>query len=391
MEYNLQMVRWRLILGKEVEDLNKQCDSECGCHLTSQQQSMDEALAKIYNNENGAGENSANKAGAGLDKSKFNVAHWLGDVRKYFPNDVVKIIQRDAIERKGLTRLLFEPETLGNVVPDISMVSTLLALKNQIPDKAKDIARQMVQQLVDEIMERLKQNLIQAITGTLNKKQRAILGSANSIDWKRTINANLKHYNQECETIIPEKISFFERTQTRKKWHIILDIDQSASMAESIIYASVVGSIFASLPVLKTNVVTFDSNVTDLTEQCKNDPVDMLFGIQLGGGTDINKSVTYCQELIENPEKTIFILISDLDEGGSTKGFLNKLNDMHNEGVKVISLFALSDTGKPKYNKKNAQAISKLGIPCFACTPNLLPQLVEQVIKGKDLKSININ
>jgi uncharacterized protein with von Willebrand factor type A (vWA) domain len=313
------------------------------------------------------------------------LAKWLTDVRTFFPPDVVSIIQTDAIERKGLTKLLFEPETLKNIKPDISMVGTLMALKGQIPEKSKDTARQLVKSVVDEIMKRMEQNLRRAVTGALNKKAHSPISNFSSTDWKRTINKNLKNYDTETKRLIPEKFYFFERSQRQKHWTVILDIDQSGSMSDSIIYSSVMGSIFASMPALDTHVVAFDTEVTDLTELCRNDPVDMLFGVQLGGGTDINKSVAYCRDLITEPRKTMFILISDLYEGGVRKGLLRRLSEMHEEGVKVITLLALSDSGKPDYDVNLAKDISKLGIACFACTPDRLPELVEAALKGFDL------
>ena len=302
------ITRWRLILGQDLNALGE-------VSLNEQQSLMDATLAALYDDTEGNG-NNGGKRSAGLGSSSPNLAKWLTDVRSFFPPDVVSVIQSDAIERKGLTKLLFEPETLKNVKPDISMVGTLMALKGQIPAKSKNTARELVKEVVDEIM----------------------------------------------------------------------DIDQSGSMCDSIIYSSVMGSIFASMPALDTHVVVFDTEVTDLTEVCREDPVDMLFGVQLGGGTDINKSVAYCQTLIENPRKTMFILISDLYEGGVRAGLLRRLNEMHQEGVKVLVLLALSDSGRPDYDEKLGKEISKLGIACFACTPDRLPELVENALKGNDLK-----
>lgn len=343
---------------------------------------MDAALAAIYNRGE---EGKSGRKGAGLGASAPNLAKWLTDVRTFFPEDVVSVIQSDAIERKGLTKLLFEPETLKNVKPDMAMVGTLLALKGQIPEKSKETARELVRNVVDEIMKRMEQDMRRAVTGALNKKAHSPIPNFASTDWKRTINRNLKNYDIQTKRLIPEKFYFFERSQKQKSWTVILDIDQSGSMADSIIYSSVMGSIFASMPALDTHVVAFDTEVTDLTELCRQDPVDMLFGVQLGGGTDINKSVAYCQTLIENPRKTIFILISDLYEGGVRKGLLRRLNEMHQEGVKVITLLALTDQGKPDYDENLGKEISKLGIACFACTPDRLPDLVASALKGKDL------
>lgn len=369
------ITRWRLILGQDVRAMGE-------VTLSEEQSLLDATLAALYDNTEG-GKGSGRSAGLG--KSAPNLAKWLTDVRNFFPPDVVSIVQADAIERKGLTKLLFEPETLKNVKPDIAMVGTLMALKGQIPEKSKDSARELVKAVVDEIMKRMEQDLRRAVTGALNKKAHTPIANFSSTDWKRTINRNLKNYDTETKRLIPEKFYFFERTQKQKSWTVILDIDQSGSMCDSIIYSSVMGSIFASMPALDTHVIAFDTEVTDLTELCRQDPVDMLFGVQLGGGTDINKSVAYCQTLIENPRKTMFILISDLYEGGVRAGLLRRLEQMHSDGVKVMVLLALSDSGRPDYDEKLGKEIAKKGIACFACTPGRLPDLVAAALKGDDL------
>lgn len=370
------MARWRLILGDEPKALSDVV-------LDEEQSIMDAALSAIYDGDM-QGKGLGSKQG-GKGSSSPNLAKWLTDVRTFFPQDIVSVIQSDAIGRKGLTKLFFEPETLKNVKPDINMVSTLMTLKGQIPAKSKETARELVRTVVSEIMQRMEQDLRNAVTGALNKKEHSPVSYFPALDWKRTIGKNLKNYDPERKLIVPEKFYFFERNRRQKDWTVVLDIDQSGSMADSIIYSSVMGSIFASMPALDTHVVAFDTEITDLTELCRNDPVDMLFGIQLGGGTDINKSVAYCQSLIENPRKTMFILISDLYEGGVRKGLLRRLGEMHDNGVKVISLLALSDGGKPDYDVNLAKEISKLGIACFACSPDRLPELVECAIKGFDL------
>ena len=376
MEQNDNIQRWRLILGNDARSLQD-------VNLSVEMNTMDQALAAIYGGDGGDGESSSRSAGKG--KSVPNLAKWLTDVRTFFPEDVVSVIQSDAIERKGLTKLLFEPETLKNIKPDINMVGTLMSLKGQIPEKSKDTARELVREVVNEIMKKLEMGLRRAVTGALNKREHTPIANFASTDWKRTIDRNLKNYDRATKRLIPEKFYFFERNQKQKAWTVILDIDQSGSMAESIIYSSVMGAIFASIPALETHVVAFDTEVVDLTELCRQDPVDMLFGMQLGGGTDINKSVSYCQTLITEPKKTMFILISDLYEGGVRKGLLRRLEEMHQNGVKVITLLALTDSGRPEYDKALGKEISKLGISCFACTPDRLPDLVAAALKGQDL------
>ncbi|MDR0961886.1 MAG: VWA domain-containing protein [Mediterranea sp.] len=376
-----KLVRWRLIVGQAGVD-NRAGDVE----LTSQQSIMDAALAAIYDDTTSTDgkQGGASKQG-GLGNSSPRLAKWLVDVRTFFPPDVVSVIQNDAIERKGFTKLLLEPETLKNITPDIHMVGTLLALKGQIPEKSKFLARQMIRTVVDDIIKRLGQELRRAVTGAINRRNHSPLSNVSAIDWKRTIADNLRHYNPDTRCIIPQKFWFFERSRKQKQWSVILDIDQSGSMMDSIIYSSVMGSILASLPTLDTHVVAFDTQVVDLTDLCRHDPVDMLFGLQLGGGTDINKSVKYCRTLITDPRKTIFILISDLYEGGVEAGLLRRLQEMRDAGVKVITLLALSDEGNPSYDTDLAKKIAKLGIPCFGCTPDRLPELIEAALKERDL------
>jgi hypothetical protein len=389
---NEQLKRWRLILGSSA---NESLDSFAveGLSLDSEEIIMDEALAAIYDKtENpeelsAAGQKSGQRS-AGSGPSSPKLAKWLVDIRTFFSEDVVSVIQTDAIERKGLRQLLFEPEVLKNVQPNIEMVATLMSLKGKIPEKTKETARQLVRTVVDEINKRLENDIRKAVTGALNKRKHSPIPNTASVDWKYTINRNLKNYSRKYNKIIPERFFFFDRAKRTNNWNIILDMDQSGSMADSIIYGSIAGSIFASMPSLNTRIVAFDTEIVDLSEEYNNDPVDMLFGIQLGGGTDINKSVAYCSQFITEPAKTIFILISDLYEGGNQASLVRRMEEMHEAGVKVLCLLALSDKGVPSYDEGLARRISQIGIPCFACTPGLLPELLEGALKGKDLNEL---
>jgi hypothetical protein len=378
---NEKMKRWRLVLGQAVDDSFQGSGGDL--LLSEEELLMDAALAAIY--DEGSGSGSGGKLG-GTGSGAYHLSKWIGDVRSFFPDDVVSVIQGDAIERKGLSQLLFEPETLRNVKPSIEMVATLMSLKGKIPERTKETARELVKAVVEEIKLLLENDVHRAVKGAINRKKRTILpSSAKNIDWKYTIGRNLKNYDKERKIIIPERFYFFDQKRKSNQWNIILDIDQSGSMADSVIYASIIGSIFASIPALETHVVAFDTEVVDLSEQCKNDPVDMLFGIQLGGGTDINKSLAYCEKYITDPSKTIFILISDLYEGGNQAGMLRRMKEMRESGVRVIALLALSDKGVPDYDENNAQRLASMGIPCFGCTPSRLPELLEYTLTGKDL------
>lgn len=376
------MTRWRLILGQDSED---RFEKMGGGGLSGEMDMMDQALAAIYN-LNSPGSFGTGGAGAGRGPSNPQITRWLGDVRSLFDPELVKIIQGDAMTRCGLKQLIFEPELLENLEPDVNLASTILMLKDQIPKRSKESVREFIKKIVEEINRLLEQDIRRAVTAAVNKRKHSPIPSAAALDYKMTIQRNLKHYNQELKTIVPEHFYFFDRTSTTaaNKWNVILDIDQSGSMGESVIYSSIISCILASMSSISTRIVVFDTNIVDLTEK-SDDPVDLLFGFQLGGGTNIDQSVAYCEKFIENPKKTLFFLITDLEEGGNRAALLRRLGELKEAGVTLVCLLALAEGGRPYYDTQMAQKVAALKIPCFACSPQMLPQLLERALKGQDL------
>ncbi|MDE6875330.1 MAG: VWA domain-containing protein [Lachnospiraceae bacterium] len=380
------MTRWRLILGQDSQErFGRMGASGLGADMDM----MDQALAAIYNLNSPGSFSSRGSAGAGGGRGPSNpqITKWLGDVRSLFDPDLVKIIQGDAMTRCGLKQLIFEPELLENLEPDVNLASTILLLKDQIPKRSKESVRAFIKKIVEEINRLLEQDIRRAVTAAVNKRKHSPIPSAAALDYKTTISRNLKHYNQELKTIVPEHFYFFDRTSTTaaNKWNVILDIDQSGSMGESVIYSSIISCILASMSSISTRIVAFDTNIVDLTEK-SDDPVDLLFGFQLGGGTNIDQSVAYCEKFIENPKKTLFFLITDLEEGGNRAALLRRLGELKEAGVTVVCLLALAESGRPYYDAQMAQKVAGLKIPCFACSPQMLPQLLERALKGQDLE-----
>jgi Mg-chelatase subunit ChlD len=366
--------RWRLILGGDQAD-------GADVSLSKDDARMDAVLAALYGGENGGGKKS--ERSAGLGKSAPNVARWLGDIRSYFPSSVVKVMQKDAVDRLGLRQLLLEPELLQSVEPDVHLVGTLLSLGQVIPEKTKETARRVVRRVVEQLERKLSSPLRQAVLGSLNRASRNRRPRHSEIDWNRTIRANLKHYQPAYRTVVPEtRIGFARRTSAQRD--IILCVDQSGSMAASVVYSSVLAAVLVSLKAVRTSFIVFDTAVVDLTEKLA-DPVDVLFGTQLGGGTDINRAVAYGQSLIRNPSETIFVLVSDLYEGGVEKELLKRVASIVASGARMITLLALSDEGAPAFDRELAAKITALGSPSFACTPDLFPDLMAAAIQKGDI------
>lgn len=373
--------RWRLILG---EDANKGFEDMSGepLSLSEEELLMDSALAAIYGNDKENG-NGAGKAG-GSGMSNPQITRWLGDLRSLFDPMEIKIIQNDAITRKGMKQLFFEPEMLEQLEPDIHMGSMILMLKDQVPKRAKDNVREYIRKIVEEINRHIADDVKRAVTSAMNRREHSPIPSAAALDYKMTIRRNLKNYNKERKVLLPEKFYFYERVSKSSARTVILDIDQSGSMGESVIYSSVMGCILASMNALKTHIVAFDTQIHDMTD-LSDDPVDLLYGIQLGGGTDIEKSVKYCADLVVEPNKTTMFLITDLYEGGNRNGLLRRLSELKESGVNLIVLLAISDAGKPFYDAQMAEKIAGLDIPCFACPPEKLPELLALALNKKSL------
>lgn len=366
-----RLQRWRMVLGSPA-------DASCG-GISGRLQEMDQALAALYEEDSKLG---SRKGGRG--NSSPSVSRWLGDIRKYFPSQVVQVMQRDAMERLQLRELLLQPEMLENVQPDVHLVADLISLGSVIPQNTKATARLVVRKVVDELMKKLEEPMRSAVAGALDRSQRNRRPRHAEIDWNRTIRANLRHWQPEYKTIVPETLIGYGRKARRPQREVILCIDQSGSMANSVVYSSIFGAVMASLPAVATKLVVFDTAVVDLTEKL-DDPVDVLFGVQLGGGTDINGAVGYCQGLISEPRNTILVLISDLYEGGVESGLLRRANELVEAGVQFITLLALSDEGAPAYDADLAAKLAALGVPSFACTPDAFPQLMAAAIRRDDV------
>ena len=367
--------RWRLVLGGGEADGLGEGEGQ-GTLLSIEDRRMDDALSGLYDAEGG-------KLNVGRGASAPRVARWLADLREFFPKDTVKVMQQDAIERLNLTQLLFEPEMLENVEPDVHLVSTLLTLKGVMPAKAKDAARAVVRKVVDDLTRRLEEPTRAAVSGSLNRAQRNFRPRMGEIDWNATIRKNLKNYLPDRHTVIPERLVGYGRARRQLK-AVTLCLDQSGSMASSVVYAGIFGAVLASLPALKTNVVVYDTAVVDLTEQL-SDPVDVLFGVQLGGGNDTPLALRYCRDLLTHPEGHTFVLISDLYEGSGSAEMIRRLREFTELGVRVIVLLALDDEGTPSYDHANASALAALGIPVFACTPAHFPGLMATANAGGDI------
>ena len=360
--------RWQLMLG---------ANEELG-GLRGSLQAMDRALGALYN----TGDDAEDRRG-GLGASAPSVTRWLGDIRNYFPSRVVRVMQTDAIERLGVRSLLTEPEVLETLEPDVHLVATLAQLSSVIPERSRATARAVVAKVARQVEEKIADRLQQSVLGALNRASRTSRPRPGDIDWNRTIAANLKNYLPEHRTVVPERLIGYGRRHLGVQREFAICLDQSGSMATSVVYASIMAGVMASLRTLRTSLVAYSTDIADLTEALA-DPVDVIFGAQLGGGTDTSPALEYCRRTITRPSAAVLLLISDLYDS-DPKRMLGHIARIQADGVRVVVLLTLSDDGLPFYNHDVAASLGDMGVPAFGCTPDAFPDLIAAAIQGEDL------
>lgn len=362
--------RWRLILGPETGEV---LEDETPL-LDEMDMAIERSLDHLYHSDRRGG----------LRSSAPSLAGWLDEVRSYFPSSTVCLLQLDAIERFDLAATLAQPELLDRIEPDVRLAADLLALTAALPERTQ--LRPFIERVVDRIERQLLQSTHQSVTRSLGQVERRRRPRWTTVDWQRTIEANLKHYQPDYGTLVLETLVSKGRSP-RKLKDLILCLDSSGSMAASAVYTSILASALASVSSLRVQLVAFDTSVVDLTEALA-DPVAVLLGLQLGGGTDIARALAYCQQQVDRPQDTILVLISDLYEGGDRDRVWRQAAELVALGVQVVTLLALDDAGTPSYDGELAQRLAELGIPCLACTPDRFPELMAAAIQGRDLRAI---
>lgn len=388
--------RWRLVLGPvglDGHDVSGPVHDVSGAEpgtggtdggLTGDDARIDVALGALYDRTSDAGAGRA-RAGSGsgrrggLGRSAPSVVRWLGDIRRYFPTPIVQVIQRDAVERLDLRQLLLEPELLGTVEPDVHLVTLLVELNRFLPDETRATARRVIGDVLAELERQLTDRTRQAVRGALARSAPTRRPRPGDIDWSRTIAANLRHWIPEHRTVVPAQLVGHGRRQHSLARDVVIAVDQSGSMAESVVHAALFAGVLARLPTLRTRLVVFDTSVTDLTDLLV-DPVDVLFGVQLGGGTDIAGALAACRRIVERPDRTVLFLVSDLFEGGNTELMRRRLGELVASGVTVVVLLALGDDGTPVHDHANAEALAALGAVVTSCTPHAFPELLGDVL-----------
>lgn len=376
------LARWRLVLGRYAED---RLPGALG--NDRRQQRIDAALDYLYGREYaGRGVrgqtpgNTGERAGS-LDPSLLTVPGWLGEVRELFPKETVERIEKHALDRYGMTELVTDPEALRRLEPNFDLLKMLLTFRGHLQGAVLDEARRVIRHVVEDIKRRLANDVRRTLAGKLNRFRRGPLSVAQNFDWRGTIRENLKHYDPARRQLVIARARFFSRVERRLPWTVVLCVDQSGSMASSVIYSAVMAAILAGLPSLRVRLVVFDTSVVDLSEHV-DDPVETLLSVQLGGGTDIGQAMRYCEQThtAENPRRTVVVLVSDFCEGASPAALFATCRRLRGAGVRLLGLAALDEAADPAYDRGMAGQLAAEGMEIAALTPKQLAAWLVQVI-----------
>jgi hypothetical protein len=384
------LARWRLILGRFAEP----CLGMAG-GAGSKQCQMDRVLDYLYGREyrgrgvrgragkrkdgDGDGDQECESREGGHGESTLAVPEWIQQVRELFPADTAEIIQKHALDRYGMTELVTDAEVLKELEPNYELLKAILSFKGMMSGEVLETARKIVRHVVEELRRKLAKEVRQALWGRLNKQRRSRLKVLRNLDWGRTIRANLKNYDKERKQIVLGALHFFSRVDHHMPWHIIMAVDCSGSMMDSVIYSAVMAGIFKGLPTLRVSLIAFDTAVVDLSDQV-DDPTELLMSVQLGGGTHINEALQYCETLVRTPTRTIVVLVTDFFEGGPPQGMIGTIKRLCESGVRVIGLAALDAVAQPVYDKNIAERCVAAGADVAAVTPQRLAEWLGRIL-----------
>jgi Mg-chelatase subunit ChlD len=372
------LARWRLVLGKYAQPRMPDC-------LSASQQKMAGALEQLYGREyrgRGVRQRTAGPKGPGsLDPSQLNVPEWLAELRELFPQEVCEQVTRHALDRYGLTELVTDPDVLSSLEPSSELLSAVLSLKGQMKGRVLDEARRLVKRVVEDVRRKLEKEIMNVLVGRLNRFRQSSLPVARNFDARGTIRRNLKNWDAGRRQLFVENPRFFSRVKRHLPWEVILCVDQSGSMVDSVVHSAVMAGILATLPMVRVRLVVFDTSVVDLSGHV-TDPVEVLMTVQLGGGTNIGQAVRYCETLVSQPRRTIFVLVTDFCEGADPRVLVAGCKRLRSSGVKLLGLAALDASARPYYDEQLASRLANEGMEIAALTPLRFAEWLARVMQG---------
>ena len=377
LDKELALNRWRLVLGSMTDNSLSFSGSE---REIQSFEDMEQLLDYLYSRAQGddVRVDETSGRGGGLGPSQLTAVNWITKVRELFPKQTAEVLERQALDEFKMTELLTDKKVLEQMKPDMSLLKTILQLKHLMKGEVLETAKKIARTVAEELSKKLSQSTRQALTGRLDRNARSPIHSARNIDIRKTIRRNLKNYDIENETLVLKDVYFSSRVKKYNKKTVIIAVDESGSMLDSVIYSAVMAQIISKLPFAEVKLIIFDTQVVDLSGMVE-DPVEVMMSVQLGGGTDIGKALFYCESLIQSPSNTCVLCVTDLCEGGIPKILLNTAQNIMTSGAKLSFLAALDECANPAYDRNMGQRLADMGAFVGALTPDQLGDYIGRI------------
>ncbi|MCE9563202.1 MAG: VWA domain-containing protein [Planctomycetes bacterium] len=373
------LARWRLVLGKGAEAHGITCEGD------GEAQRVEQLVGFLFDESKGKSKNRRHSGDrdTGGESDGLSVPDWVDAVNDLFPQQSKEIMQKELVRRRGIADLLEKPELLEKIEPNMELVKTLMTHRDLMNPKTRVLARKIIDQVVEQLKKRMQMQVEQVIIGAIRKDRHSPRKVFRNLDLKTTLRRNLKNFDRESGKLFVDQVFFFAAERKKKPWHVVVVVDQSGSMMESTVFSSIMASIFAELPAMKTSLILYDTRVVDMSDQL-GQPVDVLMKVQLGGGNDTALALKYATGLIRQPARTILVLISDFYEGDgpAEKAMVDQVKYLGDCGVRLIGLAALGYDARPFYNKPTAVKLKKVGMDVLVCTPEKLAECMAEIIRG---------
>ncbi len=365
--------RWRLVLGRYAHEQLGSGDGE----EARREEALDFLYQREYAGRDVRGGDPTGDDGPGLPE----LVGWLDDVRELFPTSTAEVVERHALERYGLVELVGDPDVLARLEPSPALLATVLALREHLSPEVLVVVRELVRTVVEELTQRLEMDVRRALTGRRSQHRHSPMRVAANFDPRGTIRRNLRNVDPRTRQMVLEEVRFFERNARQLPWDVVLCVDQSGSMYSSVVHSAVMAGILSSLPAFRVRLVVFDTEVVDLSS-IADDPVETLMSVNLGGGTDIASAVRYCADLVENPARTVLVLVTDFQEGGSRRELIRQVTRLAEARVRLLGLAALDKDARPSYDREMAARLAACGMEIAALTPDKLAAWLTEVVSA---------
>jgi len=362
------LARWRALLGEEAQREGIGAGA------------LGEVVTLLDDLFPGDGGEEDREGGSGPGHA-MDVPRWVDDVARLFPRSAKEVMERELVRRRGIAELLEAPGLLERIEPNVELVKTLLTHRELLTPRTRVLARKIIDRVVRELKEKLKIQVEPAIVGAIRRDRHSPQRVVRNLDLGLTVRRNLRHWDEERQRLLVERLYFHAAERNKRPWHVIVAVDQSGSMLESAIFSAVMASIFAELPAMRTSLFLFDTQIADLSG-IVGQPVDVLLGVQLGGGTDIAKAVAYATDLVREPARTILVLITDFFEGGDEATLVRRVRHLAQSGVRCVGLGALGYAARPEYHRGTARQCRDAGMDILSCTPERLADSIARIIRG---------